>query len=141
MPKPEKGKLNIRFDLGVCGVDLRRHYINASKLDQIAPGHAKPSSRQRRRRPKRLTDCEIDTIIERYEAGSTQVELADEYGVNRKTVMKLLKDHNVVARRKVVELSVDQLAEVRLRRTLGASLQSLAAELRVHPQTLRRHLG
>ncbi len=22
MPKPEKGKLNIRFDLGICGVEL-----------------------------------------------------------------------------------------------------------------------
>ena len=71
-------------------VDLRRHYLNAGELLTIAPGSVKPRPNVARQRPKRLTEVEIEAIKSKYEAGSTQVDLATEFGVNRKTIMRHL---------------------------------------------------
>jgi len=77
------------------GVDLRRHYINEAPLPKPTVDSDRALLQRPRRLPKHLSKADKTAIVERLGAGATQVQLAEEYGVNRKTMMRSLKNRQV----------------------------------------------
>lgn len=61
------------------------------ELLEISPTDTKLQPQPtKRKRQRRLTDAEIDNLTTRHAAGWSQVQLARELGVNRKTIMRHL---------------------------------------------------
>lgn len=121
-------------------VDLRRakesseRYVGAARSPQAPPPSQLPSLL------RRLNDEECLEIVEGYEAGASQLQLAVRFGVHRTTIMRLLEREEVRARRKVRKLTAVQVDEIAQLYRSGLTLAKIAAEFSVGPSTVRREL-
>lgn len=76
-------------------------------------------------------------LVERYRAGALQRDLANEFGVERRTAMEIIKRHG--AQRKL-GLSDAQVEEAAQRYASGESLATIGRALGVHAETVRLRL-
>jgi len=88
----------------------------------------------------KLTVFDELTLCSSYQAGSSVRELVDRFGVHRTTVSGCLKRHGVGTRPNVRKLTDGQVKRAAAQNTDGASIASLARELGVDPETLRKEL-
>jgi DNA-binding CsgD family transcriptional regulator len=87
---------------------------------------------------KRLTEEQVQQLIEEYKAGATVYELGDRFGINRKTVGKILKRHGVTMR--MQGLSPSQIDEAARLYGEGISLARIAEKLDVTANTVHARL-
>ena len=92
-----------------------------------------PKARQRR-----LTRLDVDRIVADYETGLTVDQTAAKNEIHRTTAMHWLKKRGVKTRRNVRKLTDIQVVTAGRRYVLGESIPSIAEELEVDPETLRR---
>ena len=98
---------------------------------------AQPDAASRRRSP-RLTSSQVDEVIRRYRAGDIIRVIAAELMVDRVTVMRYLRIHGVVTRRRpLTPEQVDRAAAAYLG---GSSLARIGDELSVDSSTVWRAL-
>ncbi|MPZ00252.1 MAG: helix-turn-helix domain containing protein [Actinophytocola sp.] len=100
------------------------------------------SSRKPSELPHRLRKLDPDQeheVIAAYRAGATIYELADRFGVDRKTASRILHRHHVAMRRQ--GLSPAQSAEASELRAAGWTLQRIGNRFNVSARTVARRLG
>lgn len=94
--------------------------------------------RPRPGRVKRLSHDQVQQLIEGYEAGATVYELGERFGINRKTVGKILKRRGVTMR--MQGLSPSQVDEAVRLYGEGWSLVRIGERLGVDHGTVWRRL-
>lgn len=97
-----------------------------------------PPKRPKPGRVKRLSEEEVQLLIEGYEAGATVYELGDRFGISRQTVGKLLKRRGVTMRRQ--GLSPEQIDEAVRLYADGWSLARIGERLGVDHGTVWNRL-
>ncbi len=116
---------------------VRERVLTIANLEpgKRSPDEDKPKLRQRHRR---LTEDQVQDLVERYLAGETVYQLGDAFDINRKTVSKILKRQGVTTRyRKLTAADLDRA--VRLHES-GLSLAEIGKRLDVQPSTVHYHL-
>lgn len=101
------------------------------------PGRASKPSQQRRRITKLTPAGEAD-LVTAYTAGATVYQLAAQFGIDRKTVSRILRRHHVPMRR--TGLTPTDIANARQLRTEGWTLRRIGDHLGVDPRTISRSL-
>ena len=94
------------------------------------------------KRAKWLNPTELNQIVERYQAGATVYELADQFGVNRNTVAGHLKAQGVRLRR--TSLTETEMAQAIALYATGLSTARVGAQLGRDHSTIwhaLRHAG
>lgn len=92
-----------------------------------------PTQRQRR-----LDAAEQEDLVARYQAGDLMTELAERYGIHRRTVSAILKRHGVPTR--TSGLSPEQIQHAVLLYAQGQSLAKIGKALGVDAGTVQGHL-
>lgn len=114
---------------------LARDWVPVSQ-GQPTPGAEEP--RPLRQRQKRLTEVEVVRLAARYNEGATVYELADEFGIERRTVAVRLKGAGVVMRRQPA--SADEIAEMVRLYGAGLSLAKVSDRIGVSSKAVLNHL-
>lgn len=91
-----------------------------------------------RQRHHRLTAAERAAVVAAHQSGALIRELAERFGVNRKTISKTLERHGVARRYRL--LSVEDLPGIRAAYAAGASLEELGRRFKVDASTVRRFM-
>lgn len=95
-------------------------------------------ARSTHRIAKRLKEQQVKELVEAYAEGATVYELAEQFGIERRTVSKILKREGVEPRwRRLTEEDIDEA--VRLYAT-GLSAARIADRFDVNPDTVRYQL-
>ena len=92
-----------------------------------------------RKRQRRLTPDEVDELVAAREAGSTMVQLAEQFGIKRQTVSAILHRQGD-PRPHQPKLSPADVHEAVQRYNSGEPSPSIATDFNVHPESLRRAL-
>lgn len=85
-------------------------------------------------RSRRLTECEIEEAAARYLHGATVYDLAEKYGIHRKTVAELLRSRGVSLRYR--RLTKEQLADAERLHAEGWSFVRLGNHFGVDQSTI-----
>lgn len=116
--------------------------ITAARLREIldAPDAAQPTGTQgvKQGRP-RLSAAKRSEIAEQYASGKSSLELAKEYGIGKATVLGILRQHNVVVRRRE-PLKPEQVTQAAQLYEGGQSLEQIAKPLGISAGTIRNAL-
>jgi len=122
---------------------LDRLHRWAAGVDQVVhsrrePADAKNTTSPGRRRQRCLSDDQVHSLVEAYEAGVAINELAAEFHVHRTTVL----DHvnRAGTKRRYRALRSQQLEEAAQLRGAGKSFRDIGRCLGVHASTVRQHL-
>jgi transposase-like protein len=101
-----------------------------------------PEERGRLSNPvqRRLSQAEIQQLIQLYSEGASIDGLAGRYGVHRTTVIHHLDQAGITRRRVVRKMTDESVARAAARYEQGASLAVVAREFGVHQRTLAREL-
>jgi len=83
----------------------------------------------------RLSAEQQATLVARYSSGETSTVLADEYGVAKSTILRILRESRVVVRRQL--LTAEQVSEAADLYESGLSLSQVAKRLDVNQETMR----
>lgn len=131
-------------------MDLRGTYYNTKpqvealekllrKLpDPTAP--APPTIEPRRPgRIRHLQPEQVEKLIAGYQAGATVYELGDLFGIDRKTVSRILRRHDVPMRR--TGLLPEQVDEAARLYEDGWSTAEIAERMHTNQRTIQRRLG
>jgi DNA-binding CsgD family transcriptional regulator len=114
---------------------LKRLLAALPETTMPAPG-SKPQSLHRV--AKRLKEHQVKALVEAYKSGATVYELADSFGIERRTVSNILKREGVETRwRRLTEEDIDEV--VRLYAT-GLSAARIADRFGVNADTVRYQL-
>jgi DNA-directed RNA polymerase specialized sigma24 family protein len=89
-------------------------------------------------RVKRLSEKQVQQLIEGYEGGATVYELGEQFGISRQTVGKILKRHSVRMRRQ--GLTAEQIDEAVSLYKAGWSLARIGERLDVNAGTVHARL-
>lgn len=100
---------------------------------RCADAHPAPVQRQRR-----LERPEQEELVARYQAGDLMSELAQRYGIHRRTVSAILKRHGVPTR--ASGLAPEQIRRAVLMYAQGQSLARIGKLLGVDATTVRARL-
>lgn len=84
----------------------------------------------------RLTDAKLIALVQAYQAGIGIADLAQQFGVHRSTVGKLLT--RMAVPRRTRGLSVEQLNEAEKLYRQGWSFERLGERFRCHPTTVQQ---
>ena len=79
-----------------------------------------------------------EEVIRRYEAGETAQALAEEFKVSKTALLALLRQNNVVVRRRA--LTDDQIADLAQRYEAGKTIAALEAETGIPHASIQRAL-
>jgi DNA-binding transcriptional regulator LsrR (DeoR family) len=110
----------------------------ATHLPDLAAPVAKQEREPTHARARRLKDQQVKELTAAYEAGATLRQLAGQFGIERRTVGKVLKRNGVEVRwRRLTEADVD---EAERRYAQGLSLVKVADRLGVNDDTVRLRL-
>jgi hypothetical protein len=94
--------------------------------------------RPRRQIQHRLSESEIDEMVERYQAGATIPMLVGEFGVHRTTALRHLELRGVPRRHAVAILGPADIKRAAKLYRQGASLATVGEQLGVGAETVRR---
>jgi uncharacterized protein (DUF433 family) len=100
-----------------------------------APCHTLSTDGNRR---SRLDDDQTQHLIASYQAGATVYELADEFGIERRTVSAILHRHDVPMRRQ--GLTNEQVEDAKRFYEQGWSLARIGNHMDVTADTVRKRL-
>ncbi|WP_209560010.1 helix-turn-helix domain-containing protein [Frigoribacterium sp. PvP032] len=94
--------------------------------------------------PVRLSDSQVVALRQRYRNGTTQVELAAQFGVSQSTVSSLVVGRarvdagGPITHRSPQKLTDDDITDLRRRAAEGTSVGALATRFGVTPPTVTR---
>ncbi|WP_298875341.1 helix-turn-helix domain-containing protein [uncultured Microbacterium sp.] len=84
----------------------------------------------------RLSPASQDEVVRRYSDGSaTSTALAEEFKVAKSTILRILRENNVVVRRQ--PLTGTQVTQAKRLYKSGLSLSEVAAQMSVNQETMR----
>jgi transposase-like protein len=105
------------------------------------PESAQVKRRDRNYQPnRRLTPAELVQLAEQYQPGLSALELARQYGINRHTVTKHLREEGIIIRGGRVKLTTDKITMAARLYASGQSLADVAENLGVDPTTVHKQL-
>ena len=111
----------------------------ADALRRELSGSAEVPERDEEPRVKRawnrLSVAQRAEVVARYCEGDTSTALAEEFGVARSTVLRLLREARVVVRRQ--PMAPEQVSEAARLYESGLSLSQVAKHLEVNQETMR----
>lgn len=96
----------------------------------------------KQRKPERIRHLEpdqVEKLIARYQAGATVYKLGDLFGIDRKTVSRILRRHDVPMRR--TGLLPEQVDEAARLYENGWSTALIAEHMNTDQRTVQRRLG
>lgn len=108
------------------------------KLPSLDTPKPTPARRDRPRRARQLGDNQIQQLIVGYQSGSTVYELAEVFGIERRTVSAILHRHRVPMRRQ--GLTDDQVHDAARLYHQGWSLTRIGNRMGVAADTVRKRL-
>ena len=111
----------------------RDHAVSDEETGQL-------SNPPRRPVQHRLTDLEIDELVNDYRTGRTLADLASVFGIHRRTVAAHLQEQGVERRANRRKMTDDDVGEAAGRYREGDSLAKVALAFNVDAATLRREL-
>ena len=131
-------------------VDLRGTYYNTKpqvealeKLLRKLPDPTAPAALTiKPRRPGRIRHLEpdqVEKLVAGYQAGATVYKLGDQFGIDRKTVSRILRRHDVPMRR--TGLLPEQVDEAARLYDDGWSTALIAEHMNTDQRTVQRRLG
>ncbi|MBI2798367.1 hypothetical protein HYX70_03685 [Candidatus Saccharibacteria bacterium] len=115
------------------------HPTVESILDEH-PGQEALGPRRVRQHQRRLTPAEIDLLVASYKSGSTLVQLAEEFGINRATARAHLERRGVARRETAQALTADEVKIIAEMYEQRVPTEVIAGEFGVHAATIRRAL-
>jgi DNA invertase Pin-like site-specific DNA recombinase len=126
-------------------VDLSERYYNPKdqvralasllrKLPDLSTPVRQAPDRQTPRRARQLDEDQVQELIAGYQAGATVYELGDRFGINRRTVSKILHRHDVPMRMR--GLSPEQIDEAVRLYEAGWSLARIGERMSVDGTTV-----
>lgn len=127
-------------------VDLAQHLSHPSQqLLRMLNGGSTPFTQasdattiqKPRQKHVRLSTQRQTELIAKYQAGALQRELAEEYGINRRTVSEIVARHGCLSRGKLTSAQIDEAVTAYLD---GQSLATIAKRLEVSDHTVRSRL-
>ena len=83
----------------------------------------------------RLSAEDQASVVTRYGRGETSTALAEEFGVAKSTILRILRENRVVVRRQ--SLTPEQASEASRLYESGLSLSQVAEQLQVNQETMR----
>ena len=92
------------------------------------------------RRPRRLSEGELEKMAEEYRAGDAVPMLVERYGVHRTTILGHLERMGVPRRAQKRKLTEAQVKELRRLRGLGLNYAELGRRFNVDPETVKKEL-
>jgi len=98
------------------------------------------SNQPRRPVQRRLSNLEIDELVNVYRIGRALVDLAAQFGIDRRTVAAYLAARDVERRVNRRKMTDDDVGEAALRYRAGDSLAKVALAFNVDAATIRREL-
>lgn len=108
------------------------------KLPSLEAPAPTPSRQDRPRRARQLGDDQIQQLIAGYLSGATVYELAEVFGIERRTVSTILHRHDVPMRRR--GLTDDQVSDAERLYNEGWSLARIGERMDVAADTVRKRL-
>ncbi|MGO4452525.1 helix-turn-helix domain-containing protein [Arthrobacter sp. RAF14] len=117
--------------------------IDAALAQAAAEEPAKPkqstaSARQRYRLVDRLGQAKLDEIVARYEAGESTTSLADESGVAKSSLLRLLEERGVARRKQGLTPEIER--QILALRKEGVVIRAIAKQVGVSYDTARLFL-
>lgn len=107
------------------------------KSSPFIHGGELPRPQRVQQKQVRLSAERKKQLVDRYRAGALQRELAAQYGVNRRTVAEIVKQHGATKCRRLTSRQIDQAVVAYLN---GHSLATIAKQLGVTDNTVRSRL-
>lgn len=112
--------------------------VTAAQLLEISAS-VRDSLREFQPRAKRgwnrLNTDQQSAVVTRYSNGETSTTLAEEYGVAKSTILRILREARVLVRRQ--PMTPDQVSEASRLYQAGLSLSQVAKQLDVNQETMR----
>lgn len=87
-----------------------------------------------------LSDEDIEVLIADYQAGIRAEDLAQRFGVHKKTVYRYLRAANASKGQQWHKLTDQELEDARNHYEAGQSIEAIGEDIGAHPSTIRRHL-
>ncbi|MDI9892815.1 hypothetical protein [Microbacterium sp. IEGM 1404] len=112
--------------------------VTAAEIQRISAGigHSERRLQPRVKRGwNRLSAEQQAAAVSRYSSGVTSTALAQDYGVAKSTILRILREARVVVRRQ--PLTQDQVGEAARLYESGLSLSQVAKRLDVNQETMR----
>lgn len=106
-----------------------RHLSDSTRVS------ARESQPRVKRGWNRLSSDNQAAVVARYRNGETSTVLAEEFGVAKSTVLRILRDADVVVRRQ--PMTPDQVSQAATLYESGLSLSHVARQLQVNQETMR----
>ena len=94
--------------------------------------------RPKHRTAKQLKEQQVQSLVQAYEAGATVYELGDRFGIERRTVSKILKREGIETR--WIRLTEEDVDEAERLYATGLSTARIAERFNVHADTVRLRL-
>jgi predicted DNA-binding protein (UPF0251 family) len=98
-----------------------------------------PSDRPKPAQARQLETDQAEKLIVGYQAGATVYELGERFGIDRKTVSRILHRHDVPMRR--AGLRPEQVREAVRLYDQGWSTSQIATRMKTDQRTVQRRLG
>jgi len=112
--------------------------VPTSQPDSAIQGAPASPTTEPKQQQRRLTKSQQADLVERYRSGDLMTDLAETYGIDRRTVSSILKRHDVPSRPR--GLSVEQVQEAVLMYAQGKSLAAIGKDLGVDAGTVHNRL-
>jgi hypothetical protein len=87
-----------------------------------------------------LTDADVDRLVTGYQAGRSLPDLADDFGVHRRTVAARLERRGIHRRANPRKMNEDDITDASHRYLAGDSLATVGRAAGVNATTVRRVL-
>lgn len=124
-------------DLSALLSNLSPEVVNLWKqpipITPLGPSQPARKLQQQRRLPADI----VQQLVFRYQSGSTVVQLAKQFGINRETALEHLKRAGIARRPHIRKLTDEQVEEAERLYATGLSLKSLAKHFEVNETTIR----
>ncbi|MBF4561167.1 helix-turn-helix domain-containing protein [Microbacterium sp. VKM Ac-2870] len=112
--------------------------VTAAQIREISSsegGYERMSRPRVKRGWNRLNADQQAAVVTRYSNGETSTALAEEYGVAKSTILRILREARVVVRRQ--PMSPEQVSKAAQLYEAGLSLSQVAKHLDVNQETMR----
>ena len=86
-----------------------------------------------------FSDTDVEQIISSYQSGESTIGLAKQFGCNKGTINKLLRQHGVKVIRGKAQAKLDAAAVIAMYEEMHTS-EEIAKQFKVHPQVVIRCL-
>jgi hypothetical protein len=128
------------FSLVDLAVQLANHESQLRALTAQDGARRSTASPRQLQVQRRLTSDETAALVDAYRRGDSVLDVSSAFGIHRTTVLGILEGAGIERRGNKPKLTGARLDRVILLYEDGHSCATIAEELKVHPETIRRAL-